>query len=247
MSVPNAFRYGLFYLAIPLFCAIPHVAVHAQNTTWTGTESTDWFDSDNWNNGTPASNDGAFIDTTSTNATVVSDQSTNGTATATDVGVGISSTGSLTIENGGVLDVGSTFEIGFNSDSTGTVLITGSGSTLTVATQFSMANSGTATLTVSEGGSLVVDGETTIELFTIGNDSDAEATINIGSASGETAVAPGSITSAADIEISTAKSVTFVFNHTDTETDEYTFSPGIVGDADINVESGYTIFTGDNR
>ena len=215
--------------------------------TWTGDTSSDWFDSTNWSTGAvPTDSDFVYIDTTSTNATVISDQTTNGSVEAQDLIVGNSSTGSLTMENSGELVLTDAIAIGFNSDSTGAVVVTGS-STLTSAGGLIVGSEGTATLTISEGGEVILQDIAGPTVLADGI--EAKALIIIGSAIGQDPVDPDTIT-AEGISIFEAGG-TLVFNHTATSTDTYDFSAPITGlsatqNGTIGVAAGYTVFTGDN-
>ncbi len=66
-------------------------------TDWTGATSTDWFTAGNWSAGVPTSAVDVNIDTVAPNATVVGAAG----AQANTVFVGISGTGTLTIQSGG--------------------------------------------------------------------------------------------------------------------------------------------------
>ena len=98
---------------------------HAVNDTWTGTSSNNWFTAGNWGPGVPTIFDYAMIGTDTPNATVVGAPG----AVAGNLLVGYFGTGTLTIQNGGALtnQYGS---IGYdpNPGSTGTVIVTGAGS-----------------------------------------------------------------------------------------------------------------------
>jgi len=73
------------------------VATRAQ--IWTGTQSTDWFNANNWIGGVPTGLTIASIATINPNPTVVA----GGGAIALAVGVGQFGVGNLTIQNGGTL------------------------------------------------------------------------------------------------------------------------------------------------
>lgn len=67
------------------------------------------------------------------------------------VATGLSGTGLLTIANGGSLGVGGALTIGQNSGGSGTVALSGTGNTLTVAGGIEVGVSGTGTLTMQGG------------------------------------------------------------------------------------------------
>jgi hypothetical protein len=100
----------------------------AQTTNWTGVNSTDWFDSNNWSFGVPNGGTDVFIDTVNPNPTVV-DSHVPG-AEAVIVRVGDSGTGKLTIQNGGTLNNFISY-IGLAPGSTGTATVDGMGSSWT--------------------------------------------------------------------------------------------------------------------
>lgn len=71
-----------------------------------------------------------------------------------DFYVGFSGNGTLNIQNGGVVSVsGGTF-IGQNAGGVGAATVTGTGSTLTAATELIVGNSGNGTLSIAAGGSV---------------------------------------------------------------------------------------------
>ena len=80
-------------LALALGAAAPARA----QTAWTGTTSTDWFIAGNWSAGVPTGGVNTTIDTITPNPTVVGAAG----AQASTLFVGFSSTGNLTIQNGG--------------------------------------------------------------------------------------------------------------------------------------------------
>ena len=238
---------------VVLVAGYPGTAAHADPTvTWTGGSSTDWFDTRNWSTGViPDTADLAEIDTTSPNATVIS---TDGSAEVDALIIGNSDDGSLTIENGGSLTLN---EIGIAEDGgTGTVVVTGSESSLTVDSEFNIADDGKGTLTVADGATVTI-GDSIESLLSMGNDLDAEATLIIGASSDVTNpdIAPGTVTIAdgGSLIIQLAKEASFIFNHNGDSDLQYTFAPGIElepddlqGTAEISVLSGYTVFSGDN-
>jgi hypothetical protein len=90
--------WGILAFAISLGAT----TARAQNATWVGNTSSDWFDSTNWSNGTlPSSGINATIDTTGTNQHTISD----GNATVLQLNVGGGNNSTLTIGSGGILNV----------------------------------------------------------------------------------------------------------------------------------------------
>jgi T5SS/PEP-CTERM-associated repeat protein/autotransporter-associated beta strand protein len=148
--------------------------------------------------------------------------------------VGFSGTGALTIQHGGTV-VSNTVGLigGFGS---GTVRVDGAGSSWTNSGALFVGLFGTGTLTVANGGTVSVSGT-----VTIASQAGSTGTLNIGAASGQAAVAPGTLN---------ASSVAFgsgtggiVFNHT---ASNYIFAPTISGAGSVTVEAGTTILTAAN-
>src|SRR5262249_58349625 len=104
--------------------------------------------------------------------------------------VGDSGTGTLTIQNGGAVSNQLGF-IGLSSGSSGTVTVTGAGSSWTNAGTLFVGNSGTGTLTIQNGGVVTVGGGGGSVLVAAGVGSTG--TLNIGAASGQAAAAPGTL------------------------------------------------------
>ncbi len=250
LSFQPTLAIGSILLVLPMTAS----AVLAQ--TWTGETSSNWFDATNWSTGAvPTDSDFAYVDTESPNATVISDQVSNGTAEADDMIVGNSSKGSLTIENGGQLILDDAIAIGFNKGSNGSVVVSGSttdgtttyASTLNSAGGLIVGSEGKATLTISEGGAVIA--QSIGGPITVADGEDSTASIIIGSAIGQTPNDPGTI-SATGISIVEAGGG-LVFNHTATSTDPYVFSVPIsslsgLKSGTITVAAGYTELTGDN-
>ncbi|WP_274425236.1 autotransporter domain-containing protein [Chelativorans sp. YIM 93263] len=150
--------------------------------------------------------------------------------------VGFEGTGELTISDEGSVSSNDYGYIGYFSNSSGRVTVTGNGSTLTISDLLHVGSSGTGELTVSDGGRVVQS--TGIDIAAYGN---STGTLNIGAAAGDPAVAPGTLDT---------PSVTFgsgdgalVFNHTGAD---YAFAPSISGEGAINVHSGATRLTADS-
>ena len=115
---------------------------------WTGANSTDWFDPGNWSGGVPTSGTIAVIDTVTPNPTEVD----GAAAAANTLYVGNSSTGTLTIRNGGAVSSAIGF-ISYNAGSTGTVTVDGTGSSWTTGDLY-VGHAGTGTLTIENGGAV---------------------------------------------------------------------------------------------
>ena len=153
--------------------------------------------------------------------------------------VGGTSIGTLTIATGGtVTSVGGAIGIGgAGFGSTGTVLVTGQGSSWTDSAGITVGGftGGNGTLTVADGGTV----RTGTVFLALGNGSTG--TVNIGAAPGSPAVAPGTLdTPAVVFQDGTA---TLNFNHTSTN---YVFAPAISGNGAVNALAGTTILTANN-
>ncbi len=143
--------------------------------------------------------------------------------------VGYSGNGELSIRNGGVVSNVTGF-IGLISGSTGTVTVDGAGSNWTNTGNLTVGNAGTATLTVSNGGTVEASGVQA-------GSGNGIATINIGAAQGETAVAAGVLDTPT---VSLGNRGALVFNHTDTD---YAFATKISGNGVVNQLSGTTVLS----
>lgn len=142
------------------------------------------------------------------------------------------SSGTLIVSNGGNVSSVNSF-IG-NTDSNGVATVTGTGSTWTNSADIYVGNtSASGTLTVSEGGTLTTNG-----LYLAVN--NASGTLNIGAASGDTAVAAGYVNAAQVVFGNGAGKI--VFNHTNTD---YEFAAALIGYGTVEFLSGTTILTGD--
>lgn len=140
---------------IALFTAST-VSTHAQVTNWTGTQSTDWFTAGNWTAGvptnTPPPGTSVNIDTILQNPTI-----TRAGASAFNVNVGQVATGMLVIQNGGTL-TDQAASVGLQTDSQGTVVVTGAGSSWTDSGLLVDGFFGTGTVTIENGGVVNSDG-----------------------------------------------------------------------------------------
>lgn len=104
------------------------------------------------------------------------------------------SNGSLQIENGGALKVTGTTYLGFTSGRTTVARVTGSGSQLSSSSALYLANRGTGTLTLSQGGTVAVNNGTGV--VTAAGLSGSTGTLNIGAAANATAAAAGIVNAA---------------------------------------------------
>jgi T5SS/PEP-CTERM-associated repeat protein len=155
-----------------------------------------------------------------------------------DLRVGSAGTASLTVTNGADVSSAGSIVVGNSAGSRGTASIDGmgssliSGSTLTVGS----ANGSTGNLTVSNGGTVQTAGT-----MRIAHTAGSAGTLNIGSATGNTAVYAGTI-SASAIAFG-AGSGQIVFNHTN---GNYVFTPGITGNGALDFLSGTTTLAGNS-
>lgn len=163
---------GVSCAALALSLSLPAAA---QN--WTGATSTDWTDGANWDSGVvPTDLTLVNIDTTSPNPAVLG---VNGAATGfTDgLAIGRATAGQLTVQSGSVLTSDGNVVIGVLSGN-GTLTVTGGGSRFnaTAGTFLLVANGGTGTLNIENGGAVTAQGGITVA--TAASDS---GTLNINS------------------------------------------------------------------
>lgn len=148
--------------------------------------------------------------------------------------------GSLSILDGGVVtaatvNIGTTTSLTVATDFD--VLVSGPGSELS-ATAINLGTRRTGTLTIADGGRVVVNGGASA-LVVGGAFANSDATLNIGGAAGEAAAAAGTLEASA---VTLAASADINFNHTETG---YVFDVPINGSGAINQRAGRTIFNAD--
>jgi T5SS/PEP-CTERM-associated repeat protein len=141
--------------------------------------------------------------------------------------------GTLTIKNGGAV-ANDTGYVAQQSFSTSSATVDGAGSTWTTTNTLNLGYGGTGTLTISNGG-VVSAADVILGRF------GGVGTLNIGAASGQAAVAAGTL-SAGTIGVGTGIGA-IVFNHTNSN---YSFAPTIYGATAVTVEAGTTILTAAN-
>lgn len=118
--------------------------------------------------------------------------------------------------------------------------VTGEGTTFTAGDGMRLAQGGKGTLTVSDGAVFTSGG-----ISRFANHVDAVATINLGAAADESAIAAGSIDLGSDVRLSVG-TTNIVFNHT---SDDATFNAALTtgtGSATISQMSGGTTISGDS-
>ncbi|WP_050773814.1 autotransporter domain-containing protein [Pseudovibrio sp. JE062] len=143
--------------------------------------------------------------------------------------------GALKVSDGGSVSNANS-NIGSGSGSTGAVEVTGTGSTWESSGTLDVGGDGDGTLTISEDAIVSVSGVTRL-----GSNATGSGVLNIGAASGETAVAAGML-DAPSVKFGNGTGV-INFNHTDTD---YIFSSAIRRNGMVNQLSGTTILTGAN-
>jgi T5SS/PEP-CTERM-associated repeat protein/autotransporter-associated beta strand protein len=160
------------------------------------------------------------------------------TATTTNSTVGWDGSASVLISNGGTLATYGAL-LGRGAGGNGTVRVTGTGSQLTDTLYLIVGYSGAGMLTVDNGGSVGVSAATP-RIF-IANQAGSTGTVNIGAASGSTAVAAGFL-NVAELRFG-AGTGRIVLNHTESN---YVLAPAIIGNGTVLVENGTTVLAGAN-
>ncbi|MGE0108431.1 MAG: autotransporter domain-containing protein [Bdellovibrionales bacterium] len=166
---------------------------------------------------------------------------------AKDIYLAVGGDASILVSNGGSLIAEVDLEVGSGCPSawgtcysTGTLVVTDPGSTVNVAGDLYVGESVEGIMTISNDAAVNVTGNIYISKGNSLHSLDI-GTLNIGSASGETATAAGTIT-AASLSFVTG-TATLVFNHTDTD---YDFSIGMSGSGILLAESGTTTLSGNS-
>jgi len=146
----------------------------AQTQTFWGDGMGDWFNAANWSAGVPNSNITAKIN----NGGTAQIGATGAAASDLDLGVDTAHSGTVAIDGGGELRIGSILDVGLNgtgilnitnggavsapyhcwiaegAGSNGTVTVDGPGSTLTVNNELKVGFFGTGTLSITNGGTV---------------------------------------------------------------------------------------------
>lgn len=158
----------------------------------------------------------------------------DGTSYTGYMNVGNNGNGSLTVNNGGAVSAYRLY-IGTESGSSGMAVVSGAGSSITTESNLYIGTGGNGTLTVSNGA------QVTAPIIKIAYYPGVNGTLNIGSAEGQTATAPGTVNAGQILFLDGTGSV--VFNHTSSN---YIFAPMLSGNGTLKALAGTTILTGDN-
>lgn len=157
---------------------------------------------------------------------------------ATDVIVGSSGSGHVSVSNGGQFS-GNTISIGLVAGGAGTLVLDGAETLVKGSGYVMLGTSGHGEATVSNGATLKADGVLGVSL---GYYAGSSGVLNIGAAAGDAAVAAGNIDAAYGIQLRMASS-RLVLNHTNTD---YELGAKLLGIGAVDVLAGTTIFSGDN-
>lgn len=145
--------YAALLLAGTVIAGMP-LSSPAQAQTWTGALSTNWFTPGNWSpNALPTSAAPVTIDTISPHATVIGTSA----AASGSVDVGQTLTGALTISSGGTLNASGAVHLGVNTGASGTVTVTGAGSSLTESGTLEVGHFGNGVLQVQNSAAVLAD------------------------------------------------------------------------------------------
>lgn len=218
------------------------VTVDGKGSTLTGSDIV----VGNGGTGTLIVSNGGTAVATKWTSIIAQSASSVGTATVTGAGslwsnasnlfVAQNGAGSLTVSNGGAVSVAGNTVLGYQPGSVGTATVTGANSTWTSSSDMDVGRAGSGALTIANGGVVSVAGAVTLATM-----AGSVGTLNIGSAAGSAAVAPGTL-SAATVAFGLGDG-TINFNHTGTG---YAFGTAISGAGTINQIAGATILTADS-
>ncbi|PJI41599.1 MAG: hypothetical protein CTR54_14535 [Rhizobium sp.] len=149
-----------------------------------------------------------------------------------DLNVGRHGTGHLSVVNSGAV-YGNRLHIGNEVGSSGTVIVSGPGSTLALDDRLSIGIEGDGELTVANGATVRAD------RIVIADDAGSSGILNIGAAAGDAAATRGVIDT--DTVIFGDGDGEIVFNHTATD---YVFGADVTGTGMLSFLSGATELTG---
>lgn len=158
----------------------------------------------------------------------------NGTVNSGSVDVGFQGSGSLSVVNGGSLDAYNLY-VGNGLGSSGTVLVSGVGSHVSVDRLMVVGSAGNGSAEITGGASLAAP--TILIAMTAGS----TGVLSIGAGSGQTARSAGAVEARA-IAFG-AGNGSIVFNHSETS---YTLSADISGAGRVVAEAGVTTLSGNN-
>lgn len=162
----------------------------ADTLIWNGMQSSNWADANNWSvigggSAVPTGADSVVLDVTSPHAAVLS----SGAGFSNGIVIGQANSGALTVSSGALFIMSNTAFLGYDAHATGTVTVTGAGSSWGVqaGNGLYVGYSGTGTLDVAAGA---VAGATPV---TLGNFAGSSGTVNVDGA-GSVFTAAGSLT-----------------------------------------------------
>ncbi len=180
-------------IACLLAAMLPALPAAAQDV-WVGGGSNDWFTNGNWQDGSaPTTGDSVQIETRTPNATVIN----GGTANAADLRIGVTGSGSLTVNGTGDLNVGAvtvgsggSFTVDNGSDLEIGSLSGGGAVTIGAGAQLGITGSAATTFSGSIGG----DGDFSYDgggTLTLTGDSDIGGALTMCSCAGGTLIVDG--------------------------------------------------------
>ncbi|MHC1480778.1 beta strand repeat-containing protein, partial [Frateuria aurantia] len=166
---------------------------------------------------------------------------------------GDASVGTISVENGGTLNLGSGYSWGGPNGGSAAIYV-GSTTASSAETSSALNLSDGASLSGSQlivgdvagdAGEVTVSGNTTVlsisDSITVAAQAGSTGVLNIGAAATDAAAAAGTVT-ASSIVLGSG-TATLQFNHT---SDDYVFSPTISGSGSVVLTHGTTYFTADN-
>ncbi|WP_310620339.1 autotransporter domain-containing protein [Flexibacterium corallicola] len=163
--------------------------------------------------------------------------SASGTISSTTVGD--SGTGEYSVKSAAQVTTNN-LDLGNLSGSKGTFIVEGAGTEVTISNSLSIGVSGSGTLKIQDGSALsFTKNSSSIELA---KNSGSTGILTMGAASGDAAVASGTL-SASEIKFGSGTG-TVVFNHTAPTDDALEFSTDISETGTVKVEAGNTHMTG---
>jgi outer membrane autotransporter protein len=175
MTTTRTCRTGTRILYAALLGTTALAATPAAAQTWKGTTSTDWNDPTNWSTGQlPGSNDTATVDTSTPHAATIDHVQDE----VKDLIVGESGSGTMIVQNGGVIGTRDKTVLGDLAGSFGEFVVTGAGSTYTNLGD--MANGAPETIVGNNGdGTLgIFSGATyTDNAMSVGDGIGSDATV----------------------------------------------------------------------